>query len=121
MRDTTRRSLLRSRLFAATVPVLFLTTPAVFAASECKGLDQATCAAREECRWMDGYTRKDGIQVSSHCRMGKPRSKDAAATPTAAQASAPTTSAPAAKSAPAATTPAAKAPASTTPATPKAP
>ena len=41
--------------------------------SECKGLDQNACTAKEQCRWMDGYTRKDGVQVSSHCRLSKPR------------------------------------------------
>lgn len=39
-----------------------------FAESPCKGLEQDVCIAREDCRWIDGYTRKDGIEVSGYCR-----------------------------------------------------
>jgi hypothetical protein len=40
----------------------------VFAASACKGMEQESCETTENCRWQAGYTRKDGIEVSSHCR-----------------------------------------------------
>ena len=54
----------------STALVTLFATPAISAPSVCKGLDEAACAAQAECRWMDGYTRKDGVQVSSHCRKG---------------------------------------------------
>ncbi|QGU31989.1 hypothetical protein [Thermochromatium tepidum] len=61
------------------LPVFLLTGQPVFAASECKGLDPDACAANPNCRWMEGYTRKDGVQVSSHCRLAKPRKQDTTA------------------------------------------
>ena len=70
-------SMLRPALFATAFPLLALTWQPALAASECKGLAQDVCVTNENCRWMDGYTRKDGIQVSSHCRLSKPRKKDA--------------------------------------------
>lgn len=70
-------SMLRPALFATTLPLLALAGQPALGASECKGLAQDVCATKEECRWMEGYTRKDGIQVSSHCRLSKPRKKDA--------------------------------------------
>lgn len=60
----------------STALVTLFATPAISAPSVCKGLDEAACTAQAECRWMDGYTRKDGVQVSSHCRKGA--KKDAA-------------------------------------------
>lgn len=39
-----------------------------FAASACKGLEQPVCETTEACRWQAGYTRKDGVEVASHCR-----------------------------------------------------
>ena len=64
---------LRPTLFAATLPLLALTWQPALAASECKGLAQDVCVTNGNCRWMEGYTRKDGIHVSSHCRLSKPR------------------------------------------------
>lgn len=55
------------------------------AASPCKGLEQAACAANAECRWQDGYTRKDGAEVASHCR-ALPKKKDVTTPATAAPA-----------------------------------
>lgn len=43
----------------------------VSAASQCKGIDQNACAANGGCRWVDGYTRKDGRSVSAHCRLNR--------------------------------------------------
>jgi hypothetical protein len=37
-------------------------------AAECKGMEKAACERQESCSWVDGYTRKDGVKVSSHCR-----------------------------------------------------
>lgn len=70
-------STLRPALFATALPLLVLTWQPALGASECKGLAQDVCAANEQCRWMEGYTRKDGVQVSSHCRLAKPRKKEA--------------------------------------------
>ncbi|WP_200373212.1 hypothetical protein [Thiocystis violacea] len=63
---------IRATLLLTTLPMLGLVSQPTLAASDCKGLAQDACAAKEHCRWMNGYTRKDGIQVSSHCRIGKP-------------------------------------------------
>lgn len=52
-----------------------------FAESPCKGLEQDVCGAREECRWINGYTRKDGIEVSGHCRVQR-KAQPQASTPT---------------------------------------
>jgi hypothetical protein len=74
---TLRISMLRPALFATAFPLLVLTWQPALGASECKGLALDACAANADCRWMEGYTRKDGVQVSSHCRLSKPRKKDA--------------------------------------------
>jgi len=56
--------------------VLAVSATAVNAASECKGLAQTECEAKTECRWIDGYTRKDGKEVSGYCRsLGKKSSE----------------------------------------------
>ena len=74
---TPRIPMLRPALFATAFPLLALTWQPALGASECKGLAQDVCTTNELCRWMEGYTRKDGVQVSSHCRLSKPRKKDA--------------------------------------------
>ena len=50
------------------------TTVGPAAASECKGVQQDACVAMAECAWVEGYVRKDGRSVSSHCKT-KPRRK----------------------------------------------
>ena len=40
------------------------------AASPCKGLSESTCLSDDSCRWIAGYVRKDGREVSAHCRLG---------------------------------------------------
>lgn len=59
----------RALLAATSIPGLAfaISTPA-FSEATCKGLEQAVCETTESCRWQAGYTRKDGIEVSSHCR-----------------------------------------------------
>jgi hypothetical protein len=47
-----------------------------FTAGQCKGMQQAACAAAEQCAWVNGYLRKDGRSVSSHCK-AKPARKTA--------------------------------------------
>jgi hypothetical protein len=66
MRPTTARA---ATLFAASAALVSFTVGApAFAASACKGLEQPVCETTETCRWQAGYTRKDGIEVASHCR-----------------------------------------------------
>ncbi len=48
--------------------VLALGAGSVQAASDCKGVKKTTCEDKSDCSWVDGYTRKDGAKVSSHCR-----------------------------------------------------
>jgi hypothetical protein len=45
----------------------FAATP-LHAASACKGLEKRACGNNSKCAWVDGYTRKDGVKVSGHCR-----------------------------------------------------
>ncbi|RKT43678.1 hypothetical protein [Thiocapsa rosea] len=66
MRPTTIRSL--SAFALSAVAMTFALSGSVFAASACKGLEETVCTTTEACRWQAGYTRKDGIEVSSHCR-----------------------------------------------------
>ena len=42
------------------------------AASECKGSAKGACESRDDCSWVKGYKRKDGIEVASHCK-SKPK------------------------------------------------
>jgi hypothetical protein len=44
-----------------------LAAPAL-ADSACKGLEQRQCDGKGDCTWVDGYTRKDGVKVSAHCK-----------------------------------------------------
>jgi len=39
--------------------------------SACKGLEKAACEKNSSCTWVDGYKRKDGVEVDAHCK-GKP-------------------------------------------------
>jgi hypothetical protein len=66
MQSTTIRP---AMVYACSTAVLALVIGSpVFAASVCKGMDQELCETSEGCRWQAGYTRKDGIDVASHCR-----------------------------------------------------
>ena len=58
----TTSSLLAAALFATVFSGQLL------AESACKGLDQRQCGGKSDCTWVDGYTRKDGVKVSSHCK-----------------------------------------------------
>ncbi len=53
----------------------------VFAESACKGLEQAICEGKGDCTWVNGYTRKDGKQISGHCKAIGKRSDSSAAKP----------------------------------------
>ena len=47
---------------------LALLSSTVPAASQCQGMPHDACAATDECAWVQGYVRKDGRSVSSHCK-----------------------------------------------------
>jgi hypothetical protein len=50
------------------VALIAFSTGPVLAESACKGLEQGTCEGNGDCTWVNGYTRKDGKQVSGHCK-----------------------------------------------------
>jgi hypothetical protein len=43
--------------------------------SVCKGLAQAVCEKNASCRWVQGYTRNDGVKTKSYCRISKSTSQ----------------------------------------------
>lgn len=45
------------------------------AASACKGSEKSACERRDDCSWVKGYKRKDGVQVAGHCK-SKPKSSE---------------------------------------------
>ena len=51
----------------------------LFADSACKGLEKTPCEAKDTCNWVNGYKRKDGVQVSGHCR-SSPKKKGTSST-----------------------------------------
>ena len=46
------------------------------AASRCNAMQQDACTGAAECVWVDGYTRKDGRSVASHCKTKSTRKSD---------------------------------------------
>lgn len=40
----------------------------VTAQSVCKGLANSQCGNNQSCTWVSGFTRRDGVKVSSYCR-----------------------------------------------------
>jgi len=67
MRFINRRIVPSSIVAAALFGALMVSLPAA-AASQCKGLSENSCAADSTCSWINGYVRKDGRKVSSHCK-----------------------------------------------------
>lgn len=59
----------RPHLYPALLAGLLLASSAVSAASPCKGMQESACTADSACTWVNGYTRKDGRAVSSHCKL----------------------------------------------------
>jgi hypothetical protein len=53
---------------AALLAGMVLAVSSVSAASQCQGIQQDQCAAQADCTWVNGYVRKDGRSVSSHCK-----------------------------------------------------
>jgi hypothetical protein len=73
---------LSAAAFAACLCTLSVTATA---ASACKGLPEATCAAEQSCRWVNAYVRKDGREVAGYCRIsraGTPVAEPSAKAPT---------------------------------------
>lgn len=62
----TNTNLLKSTLITGVT--LLLATTSNVQASECKGLNNESCSAKEACGWVETYTRKDGREVNAFCR-----------------------------------------------------
>jgi hypothetical protein len=71
-------SAIRVTLLSAAAFTAFAWQPATAADSVCKGLAQADCEGNAQCRWQAALTRKDGVQVSAHCRKGTKKNAPAA-------------------------------------------
>ena len=56
---------------------IFVSTMFSFSANaaSCKGMSKSACSASSSCNWVDGYKRKDGVKVSSHCRAASGKAK----------------------------------------------
>lgn len=100
----THRSIHIARLALISSALLGVAGQEARAESACKGLEQTLCATKPECRWMNSYTRKDGIQVSGHCRLGKKKDLANSSATKPAAPPAPSTTAAAPSPTPAATT-----------------
>jgi hypothetical protein len=50
------------------IALIAISAGPVLAESACKGLEQPVCEGNGDCSWVNGYTRKDGKQVSGHCK-----------------------------------------------------
>ncbi len=61
---------IKQRVLALVLPVFvaMMFSFSAEAASSCKGMSQSSCSAASDCSWVSGYKRKDGVQVSGHCR-----------------------------------------------------
>jgi hypothetical protein len=55
-------------LYAALLCGAIAVPGAVSAAAQCKGLSASQCDTSSHCSWVNGYVRKDGRSVSSHCK-----------------------------------------------------
>jgi len=62
---------------AALLAAVLVVPTAAGAASPCKGLQADACSADAQCAWVNGYVRKDGRSVASHCKL-KPSTNNAA-------------------------------------------
>jgi hypothetical protein len=59
----------RTQVQVALIAGLALASSFASAASQCKGMLEDACLSDGECVWVQGYTRKDGRSVSSHCKL----------------------------------------------------
>jgi hypothetical protein len=62
------KGLSRSLLPLSIASTLVLTSFTASAASACKGLDEAACQQETACKWISGYTTKNGNAISAYCR-----------------------------------------------------
>lgn len=60
---------IRNSLLSVTAGALLVLSPLSGAASPCKGMTEQACGGEAACIWVQGYTRKDGRSVSSHCKL----------------------------------------------------
>lgn len=66
----------RGAVIGAILTATLFSSLAAIAASQCKGLSEASCAADVQCLWVDGYQRKDGRSVAAHCKSKPARNTD---------------------------------------------
>ncbi|MCB1801747.1 MAG: hypothetical protein KDI82_08685 [Gammaproteobacteria bacterium] len=76
---------IRQSILTVTAGALLALSPFVGAASQCKGMSEQACADDSACTWVQGYTRKDGRAVSSHCKLSRGSRSSAADVPSALQ------------------------------------
>lgn len=55
-------------LFASFVYLLTLVFSPITLSADCHNKSQSACEKNDECTWVHGYTRSDGIKVNSYCR-----------------------------------------------------
>ena len=62
---------------ASILLAIFVSTMFSFSANaaSCKGMSKSACSSSSSCNWVDGYKRKDGVKVSSHCRAASGKAK----------------------------------------------
>lgn len=65
---TRKTSLGMATIVCSSLLVTLALTSSAFAASACKGMEKRQCEGKSDCTWVDGYTRKDGVTVASHCK-----------------------------------------------------
>ena len=80
--------MMRTSCSAVVAAVFALSSMAIQAASDCKGLEETTCAGNPACTWTKGYTRSDGKAVAAYCKAkaGNKAGAETASTPAPASA-----------------------------------
>jgi uncharacterized membrane protein YgcG len=63
-----RRSLMTAVGSAAATAVLIFAAQDPALAVECKDMEKLQCERNDNCTWVDGYQRKDGVKVAAYCR-----------------------------------------------------
>lgn len=76
---------IRQSILTVTAGALLVLSPFAGAASQCKGMSEQACASESACSWVQGYTRKDGRTVSSHCKLSRGNRSSAADVPSTLQ------------------------------------
>lgn len=65
--ETTMKKML-ILIFSAVITFTFAFNMPVMADSSCKGKAKSQCEGDNDCTWVDGYKRKDGVSVDAYCR-----------------------------------------------------